>query len=120
MDRLSVPTKRGISRKALASVCGNSSEFDGRLVSRKGTVDRSRRSFACTMLRFRVIQGRDYYNPPQHLHPCFVANCERVEAADLIVTEDLHSPIVPLPVRDYMAPDGVARVFHTARVGGAR
>ena len=61
-------------------------------------------------LRENTIQPRDYYNPPLHLHPYFVADRERVEAADLTVTEDVCARIVSLPVHDHMAPEDVARV----------
>ncbi len=61
-------------------------------------------------LRENAIQARDYYNPPQHRHPYFVANKELLESTDLAVTEDICSRIVSLPVHDHMASDDVARV----------
>ncbi|BCP05735.1 DegT/DnrJ/EryC1/StrS family aminotransferase [Mycobacterium paraintracellulare] len=55
------------------------------------------------------IQARDYYNPPLHLHPYFVAS-PQLGSADLPATEDICSRIVSLPVHDDMAADDVARV----------
>jgi dTDP-4-amino-4,6-dideoxygalactose transaminase len=68
-------------------------------------------------LREHAIQARDYYNPPQHLHPYFVANPELVESADLPVTQDICSRIVSLPVHDDMAPDDLARVVAAVQEG---
>ena len=62
-------------------------------------------------LRQGAIRAHDYYNPPQHLQPFFVANPELVRSADLSNTQDLCSRIVSLPIHDYMAPDDVARVI---------
>ena len=62
-------------------------------------------------LRENAIQARDYYNPPQHLHPYFVAHPEVVRSTGLRVTEDICSRIVSLPVHDEMASDDVARVI---------
>lgn len=61
-------------------------------------------------LRQDAIRAHDYYNPPQHLQPYFVANPELVRSADLTVTEDICSRIVSLPVHDNMAPEDVARI----------
>ncbi|MDT5318301.1 MAG: hypothetical protein QOJ56_1693 [Mycobacterium sp.] len=68
-------------------------------------------------LRQDAIGARDYYNPPQHLQPFFVANPELVRSADLTVTEDISSRIVSLPIHDYMAPDDVARVIAGVQQG---
>ncbi len=85
-----------------ASVCCESAEQQGAVVA---------------SLREHAIQPRDYYNPPLHLHPYFVANAEWVAAADLTVTEDICSRIVSLPVHDYMAPEDVARVVAAVQQG---
>jgi dTDP-4-amino-4,6-dideoxygalactose transaminase len=66
-----------------------------------------------------AIRAHDYYNPPQHLQPYFVANPELVRSADLTVTEDICSRIVSLPVHDYMAPDDVARVIAAVQEAGS-
>jgi dTDP-4-amino-4,6-dideoxygalactose transaminase len=71
-------------------------------------------------LREHAIQPRDYYNPPLHVHPYFVANPEFVASADLTVTEDICSRIVSLPVHDYMAPEDVARVVAAVQKGGSQ
>jgi dTDP-4-amino-4,6-dideoxygalactose transaminase len=78
-----------------ASVCCESTEQQAAVVA---------------SLRDHKIQPRDYYNPPLHLHPYFVANSELIGVADLTVTEDICSRIVSLPVHDYMAPEDAARV----------
>ena len=70
-------------------------------------------------LREHAIQARDYYNPPLHLHPYFVANPELVELADLPVTADICSRIVSLPVHDNMAPDDVARIVAAVQEGSS-
>lgn len=67
-----------------------------------------------------AIRAHDYYNPPQHLQPYFVANSELVRSADLTVTEDICSRIVSLPVHDYMAADDVARVIAAVQQGGSQ
>ena len=85
-----------------ASVCCESAEQHGAVIA---------------SLRDHAIQPRDYYNPPLHLHPYFVANREWVAAADLTVTEDICSRIVSLPVHDYMAPEDVARVVAAVQQG---
>ena len=85
-----------------ASVCCESAEQQGAVVA---------------SLPEHAIQPRDYYNPPLHLHPYFVANPEWVAAADLTVTEDICSRIVSLPVHDYMAPEDVARVIAAVQQG---
>jgi dTDP-4-amino-4,6-dideoxygalactose transaminase len=64
-----------------------------------------------------AIRAHDYYNPPQHLQPYFVANRELVRSADLTVTEDICSRIVSLPVHDHMAPDHVGRVVAAVQEG---
>jgi dTDP-4-amino-4,6-dideoxygalactose transaminase len=87
-----------------ASVCCESAEQQGAVIA---------------SLREHAIQPRDYYNPPLHLHPYFVANREWVAAADLSVTEDICSRIVSLPVHDYMAPEDAARVLAAVQ-GGVR
>jgi dTDP-4-amino-4,6-dideoxygalactose transaminase len=56
------------------------------------------------------IQGRDYYNPPQHLHPYFETHPELTRSTDLSVTTDVCSRIVSLPVHDHMKCDDIARV----------
>jgi dTDP-4-amino-4,6-dideoxygalactose transaminase len=71
-------------------------------------------------LRQDAIRAHDYYNPPQHLQPYFVANPELARSADLTVTEDICSRIVSLPVHDYMAPDDVARVVAAMQKGDSR
>ncbi len=68
-----------------------------------------------SILREHAIQARNYYNPLQHLHPYFVANPEPVESADLPVTEDICSRIVPRPVHDDIAHDDVARLLAPAQ-----
>ncbi|ASW90900.1 DegT/DnrJ/EryC1/StrS family aminotransferase [Mycobacterium marseillense] len=64
-----------------------------------------------------AIQARDYYNPPLHLQPYFLANPEVVESADLSVTEGICSQIVSLPIHDNMAPGDVARVIAAVHEG---
>jgi len=71
-------------------------------------------------LREHAIQARDYYNPPQHLHPYFLANPELVKSAGMRVTEDICSRIVSLPIHDYMASDDVARVVAAVQKGGSQ
>lgn len=68
-------------------------------------------------LRRHAIEARDYYNPPQHRHPYFLANAGLVESTDLAVTEDMCSRIVSLPVHDHMAAEDVARVVSAVREG---
>ena len=68
-------------------------------------------------LRGHAIQARDYYNPPQHLHPYFVANPELVRSGDLAITEDVCSRIVSLPVHDDMPSDDIERVIGAVREG---
>jgi dTDP-4-amino-4,6-dideoxygalactose transaminase len=70
-------------------------------------------------LRRGAIQARDYYNPPQHLQPFFVANPELVRSADLTVTEDVRSRIVSLPIHDCMSPNDVARVIAGVQQGSS-
>jgi dTDP-4-amino-4,6-dideoxygalactose transaminase len=70
-------------------------------------------------LHEHAIQARDYYNPPLHLHPYFVANPQLAASADLHVTEDICSRIVSLPIHDYMAPDDVARVVAAVQEAGS-
>lgn len=86
------------------SVCCESAEQQGAVVA---------------SLREHAIQPRDYYNPPLHLHPYFVANSDWVATADLTVTEDICSRIVSLPVHDYMAPDDAGRVLTAVQKGVA-
>jgi dTDP-4-amino-4,6-dideoxygalactose transaminase len=69
-------------------------------------------------LQHNAIQARDYYNPPQHRHPYFVANAELLESAALPVTEDICSRIVSLPVHDHMASSDVARVVAAVQEAG--
>ncbi len=61
-------------------------------------------------LRHGAIRAHDYYNPPQHRQPYFLANPTLTRSTDLSATEDICSRIVSLPVHDYMAPDDIARV----------
>lgn len=68
-------------------------------------------------MRRYAIRARDYYNPPQHLHPYFVQNAELVASTELPVTADVCSRIVSLPVHDYMADNDVARVIAAAQEG---
>lgn len=68
-------------------------------------------------LRTHAIQARDYYNPPQHLHPYFVANRQLSQSAELQVTEDVCSRIVSLPVHDDMADDDIARIIAAVKEG---
>lgn len=68
-------------------------------------------------LRSDSIRAHDYYNPPQHLQPCFAANRDLVRSADLAVTEDICSRIVSLPVHDYMDPQDIARVVAAFKRG---
>lgn len=63
------------------------------------------------------VQARDYYNPPQHLHPLFEANRELSRNTDLSTTLDLCSSIVSLPVHDHMDPGDLARVINAVRAG---
>lgn len=65
-----------------------------------------------------AIQARDYYNPPQHLHPYFAAHPHLAESTDLSVTEDICSRVVSLPVHDDMASDDIARVIAAVEEGG--
>lgn len=71
----------------------------------------SHKAAVLASLREHAIQARDYYNPPQHLHPYFVANPDLVRSTSLRVTEDICSRIVSLPVHDEMASDDAARVI---------
>jgi dTDP-4-amino-4,6-dideoxygalactose transaminase len=71
-------------------------------------------------LRQDAIQARDYYNPPQHLQPYFVANPELVRSAAVTATEDVCSRIVSLPIHDYMAPDNIARVVAAVQRWGSQ
>ena len=72
-----------------------------------------------TSLRKHAIQARNYYNPPLHLHPHFVASPELVQSADLAVTLNICSRIVSLPIHDYMAPEDVARVIAAVQEGSS-
>jgi dTDP-4-amino-4,6-dideoxygalactose transaminase len=63
------------------------------------------------------IQARDYYNPPQHLHPYFEANREFWRSTELSVTNDVCSRIVSLPIHDQMATDDIDRVIGAVRRG---
>jgi len=78
------------------------------------------RAAVLASLREHAIQARDYYNPPQHRHPYFVANPEVVEFAGLPVTEDICSRIVSLPIHDDVASDDVGRVVAAVGEGGPR
>ena len=91
------------SSVCFASVCCKSAEHKAAVLAR---------------LRQDAIRAHDYYNPPQHLQPYFVANPELVRSADLTVTEDICSRIVSLPVHHYMAPDDVARVVAAVQRAG--
>jgi dTDP-4-amino-4,6-dideoxygalactose transaminase len=77
------------------------------------------RATVLTSLHEHAIQARNYYNPPLHLHPYFVANPELVESADLPVTADICSRIVSLPIHDDMAPDDLARVVAAVQEGSS-
>ena len=77
------------------------------------------RAAVLASLRKHAIQARDYYNPPLHLQPYFVAN-PQLRSADLPVTEDICSRIVSLPVHDDMAPDNVARVVAAVQEGSSQ
>lgn len=68
-------------------------------------------------LRDHVIQARDYYNPPLHLHPYFLANPQLIDLADLSTTEDVCSRIISLPIHDDMALDDVGRVVAAVSEG---
>lgn len=68
-------------------------------------------------LRRHSVHARDYYNPPQHLHPYFLRNSHLAESADLHVTEDICSRIISLPVHDNMAPGDIARVIAAVKDG---
>lgn len=63
------------------------------------------------------VQARDYYNPPLHRHPYFMAHPELIASADLSVTEDVCSRIVSLPIHDNMPPDDVARIISAVKNG---
>jgi dTDP-4-amino-4,6-dideoxygalactose transaminase len=71
-------------------------------------------------LRQNAIRAHDYYNPPQHLQPYFVANPELSSLADLTVTESICSQIVSLPVHDYMARNDIARVIAAVQQAGSQ
>ncbi|BBY06271.1 DegT/DnrJ/EryC1/StrS family aminotransferase [Mycobacterium noviomagense] len=71
-------------------------------------------------LRQEAIRAHDYYNPPLHLQPYFVANPELVRSSELAVTEDICSRIVSLPIHDYMAPDDLARVIAAVQQAGSQ
>lgn len=73
-----------------------------------------------TSLRDNAVQARDYYNPPQHRHPYFVANPELTRSTSLPVTEELCSQIVSLPVHDDMSPEDVDRIVNAVRQGRIR
>ncbi|RAU97840.1 hypothetical protein DQP58_06865 [Mycobacterium colombiense] len=62
------------------------------------------------------IQARDYYNPPLHKQPYFMAD-SRLPPTELPVTEDICSRIVSLPVHDDMASADVSRVVAGTRNG---
>ncbi|SOJ53606.1 dTDP-4-amino-4,6-dideoxy-D-glucose transaminase [Mycobacterium simulans] len=68
-------------------------------------------------LQMHAIEARDYYNPPQHLHPYFVTNPELAKSTDLSVTTNICSRIVSLPVHDHMASVDVARVVAAVQEG---
>ena len=70
-------------------------------------------------LREHSIQARDYYNPPQHLHPYFVTSPELVVSTDLPATQDICSRIVSLPIHDNMAVDDVKRVVAAVQEGSS-
>jgi len=67
-----------------------------------------------------AVRAHDYYNPPQHLQPYFVANPELVRSAELSVTESICSRVVSLPVHDYMALEDRRRVVAAVQKGVSR
>ena len=75
------------------------------------------KSAVMASLRHQSIEARDYYNPPQHLHPYFVANTELIESTELPVTANICSRIVSLPVHDHMASDDVSRIIAAMQDG---
>lgn len=66
-------------------------------------------------LQANAIQARDYYNPPQHMHPQLETNNELTRSSDLSVTMDVCSRIVSLPVHDQMDSDDLARVIRAVQ-----
>ncbi|OBJ50245.1 DegT/DnrJ/EryC1/StrS family aminotransferase [Mycobacterium sp. 1423905.2] len=74
-------------------------------------VSADHRAAVLSSLHADEIQARNYYNPPLHRHPYFLANSDLITSADLPVTEDVCSRIVSLPIHDHMAPDDVDRVI---------
>lgn len=77
------------------------------------------KSAALNSLGVNAIQARDYYNPPQHLHPYFVENSELTRSSDLSVTAGVCSRIISLPVHDHMHSDDIQRVISAVRDGVA-
>ncbi|MCA2305803.1 DegT/DnrJ/EryC1/StrS family aminotransferase [Mycobacterium intracellulare] len=67
-------------------------------------------------LQEQAVQARDYYNPPLHLQPHFVAD-PQMRSADLPATVDICSRIVSLPVHDDMSSDDVARIVAAVQKG---
>ena len=63
------------------------------------------------------IEGRDYYNPPMHLHPFFLDDATRSARADLTVTEDMSARVVSLPVHESMDPADVDLVIEAVSKG---
>lgn len=68
-------------------------------------------------LRLDEIRAHDYYNPPQHRQPYFLANPQLVRSTDLACTEEICSRIVSLPVHDNMASADVSRVIAAVQRG---
>ena len=85
-----------------ASVCCDSSEQKGSLLE---------------SLRDHGVEGRDYYNPPLHLHPYFLEDSEQSLKFDLSVTEDISSRIVSLPLHENMPAFDVDLVIQGAIKG---
>lgn len=57
------------------------------------------------------VQARDYYNPPLHHHPYFVANADQEQISCLPATDDISSRIVSLPIHDHMPAHDIELVI---------
>jgi dTDP-4-amino-4,6-dideoxygalactose transaminase len=67
-----------------------------------------------------AIRAHDYYNPPQHLQPYFLANPGLSISTDLPVTMDIYSRMVSLPVHDFMAASDLERVVAAVKKGASQ
>lgn len=63
------------------------------------------------------VEARDYYNPPLHLHPYFLAYRHLPTTTDLPTTEDVSSRIVSLPIHENMRADDIDLVIEAVKAG---